>query len=201
MASPEWFTQGGRAPAVLLEPLPRPVSRAHAISPEGSIRLPRSAERRQTITYVKLLDSVRPDASGGFRFEGRTLRPGATLDRAKLPNPAVLLECAGNSGPGTGHNRREYLYVLWRYDRSMHDWRDIAQARSVDREWMLALGPAAMRALDPRAAGRAAMDYGGIADRVFSLLEAELSEAPVEASRAVLALLGKRIDARLALAS
>jgi len=69
------------------------------------LHIPRTATRRGSLDWSKVLSRVRPHVRGGFGtgfdFEGRFLRPGATLDEAEVflpeldPGFAILLECAG----------------------------------------------------------------------------------------------------------
>jgi|ERR1051325_678778 hypothetical protein len=152
----------------------KPPGVARAICVPGEIRLPRSASvRRSDYTFLKLLDRV-GEHTGGSAFEGRILRPGATFREKDLPDPAVLLECAGTEGRrrekgGTAECR----YIIWRWDKIMREWCDLAQASSEHGEWAYALQGVARRALNPEEAVRV-FDCARSVDRVLSFLETEL---------------------------
>jgi hypothetical protein len=117
------------------------------VSDAQRVRLPLTSTRRSAIKYLKLLESVAPSARSGFDFRGRWLRPGAEIDEREIPDPAILLEGAGSDGSG----RRDSLslYLLWRYDRRTHEWRECARSWGSSCEWVGELGPIAERLLRP----------------------------------------------------
>jgi hypothetical protein len=158
-------------------------------------RLPHSATRRSAVTYIKLVNSVRPDPVwGGYSFEGRILRPGCTLPRDELPDGSLLLECAGAEKGGRGHNRSPDLYILWRLDRDT--WREVARAASVGRDWTLDLGPIARRELQPPKPFL--VDPEASAARVIAALDHELEPLRREAQVLVVRAVYDRFAARMA---
>lgn len=193
----------------------KPVPR-RALAPEGTVRLPRSASRRHAVAWLKLLASVNARAPGGFAFEGRILRPGGELAIAEIPEPAVLLECAGNEG-GLGHNRGECLYILWQYwpgapimpglsaDKAelssangQGEWHEAARAQSVDAEWARDLAPIAARLLTARKAMGVALSAAAVAERALEVLEAGLAELSREDRVQALGIVHDRLAARVA---
>lgn len=130
------------------------------------VRLPRSAERRDAVTYARLIESVGLDSVwGGWWFEGPLWRPGGVIAESELGS-GLLLECAGPQPGGWGHHRAEFLYILWRWDPGAGAWGELARVSAVNHDWTLDLGPIAQRALrppqpipvDPRATARRVMD-------------------------------------------
>jgi len=118
------------------------------------IRLPQSSTRLDLPhAYVKLLEDIIPQPFGVCRFEGRIYRPGAVVDVASLPRPAVAIECAGpvgvyrRTGPG---RHRDYRYILWVFDFCSIEWRQVAQTQAKDTSWTAAIREPAWRALHPR---------------------------------------------------
>jgi hypothetical protein len=159
------------------------------------VKLPSTAVRNAPGTWLKLLSRVDPHATGGFGFEGKILRPAASVTLFDLPDPALLLECAGTMGKGWGHRRMEHLYVLWRYDRDRQTWRALAQTYAVNGDWALELRPRALRELAP--AIPAALDPGAVAQRVLAVLDVEIDRADERATEAVYAVLHDRLAARV----
>lgn len=142
------------------------------------IRLPRTAERRNQISYIQMLERVTPDTVwGGWRFEGQLLQPGATVPADSLPRDALLIECAGTVPGGSGHRRAPTVYILWRLEGDA--WREVARAASVGRDWTLDLGPIARRELEP--ARPVLVDPEGAAGRVMAALNLELEPLNAEA--------------------
>jgi len=154
----------------------KPPAVARAICVPGQIRLPRSATERRSsdFTFLKLLDRV-TEHPGGSAFEGRILRPGDTFPENELPDPAVLLECAGTEGRrrekgGTAECR----YIVWRWDKRMREWFDLAQASSEHGEWVLALQGVARRALHPEEEAVKTFDCQESVDRILSFAQSEM---------------------------
>lgn len=160
---------------------------------EHSVRLPHSATRRGGVTYARLLEAVMPDRTwGGWKFEGRVLRPGALVPLIEIEERGLLLECAGAGLGGRGHVRAPVLYVLWRYDTATGNWREVARAASVNHDWTIDLGPIARRELAPDRP--ILMDPMASAARVVEVLERELE--PLEFKARVLVV--RAVEDRLA---
>jgi len=158
------------------------------------VRLPRSATRRGGVTYARMLESVVPDRVwGGWRFEGRVLGPGALVPLIEIPEPGLLLECAGVEPGGRGHVRAPTLYILWRYDTRPGYWSELARAATVNRDWTLDLGPIAQRELEP--ARPILIDLAAVTRRVVELLDRELE--PLEFKLRVLVV--RAVEDRLAM--
>jgi len=141
----------------------------------AQIRIPRSATRRNAITYAKLLYWVNEPALTGYDFEGMLLRPGQALEESALwpgedwPRMPVLLECAGNEMPGWGHRRTPVTYILWRYEGG--EWRELARTSAIGIEWCLILGPVARRAVVGEIPARSARECAEIADQIYRAIE------------------------------
>jgi hypothetical protein len=157
----------------------------------ATIHIPRTATRRGSLEWSKVLTRVRPNAESGFDFEGRFLRSGAMVDEDHLflagrdPDFAIVLECAGPDRfnaefPSTGRARFPTLFILWRCDRASSAWRELARASSFDSTWTLDLGPIAIRALQGDSPP-APPDAVASSDRIRWLIESELDvlEGPV----------------------
>ena len=166
------------------------------------ITLPRSAARRNSIAYLKLLRAVEMDTVwGGFCFEGLLLRPGETVPVDDLcpgpgwPEVPLLLECAGPGGTGWGHRRRPTLYILWRYDPAAGEFREVARMASQNRDWTLDLGPIARRLLRPP--GPVLIDPEGLSRRLIAALDREMEPLDREAQRIVLLAFYDRVASRV----
>jgi hypothetical protein len=154
--------------------------------PTRNVRIPRTASLRGAIAYSKLLRTVEPDAVwGGWRFDGMLLRPGSLIPEADLwpaagyPQIPLLLECAGPE-----RHRREYLYILWRYDPGSGEFREVARTASENRDWTLDLGPITKRVIDPPRP--VAVDPEAVCRRLCTLLDDELGPLNRDARRVVL---------------
>jgi hypothetical protein len=156
------------------------------------IRIPRTATRRQSGDYCKILSRVKRGAVNGFGFEGALVRPGARIEEADLfanHRSAILLEHAGldrSSEPerrpdGYGRAAWPNLYILWRHDRQV--WRELARATSFDWSWTLDLGPIARRAL---ADERPPVVPEAVAERIAKVLDGELDAVEGQALAFVL---------------
>lgn len=168
-ASPAWLHEEQQANFTVDK---KPPGVARALTAPGEIRLPRSTMRRTSGGWIKLLTAVTL-AAGGFAFEGRLLRSGDTIPADDLPQPAVLLECAGTEGRGRGHCRGDTRYLVWKWDGRAKDWQELAQASSVGDEWAAALREVARRALQPEDA-MTPIDCVASAERILSFVESEL---------------------------
>lgn len=155
------------------------------------VKLPRSALNRNCVTHIKLLDHVDEYAHYAFGFEGRFLRPGSSVPLAQLPDPCVLLECAGSLGRGKGS-----LRIIWRLDRARGEWIEVARAVSTDWSWSLALRPIALSELRGGVAAPAA-DVPAIAGRVVALLDLELHRIAPGDRGAVLSAIDPEIAGRI----
>lgn len=158
---------------------------------------PRSAIRRGALTWLKLLRSARRAGPFGvWDLSGDLLKPGALIDSHSLPEPAILLECAGSVGGGRGHRRAPFLYVLWQFDRATGEWRELARVASVDADWTRDLGPIAARALSPPRP--LLVDPGAVAHRLMLSLEEELEPFDQAVQRVILLRVYDELAARAA---
>jgi hypothetical protein len=162
------------------------------------VKLPRSALRRGALTWSKLLDHVDADARNGFGFQGRILRPGALVALEELPEPAVLVECAGSDGSGHGHRRSATTYILWQFDRARGEWRELARAASVGREWASDLRSIALRALGHEPAPFIPPTTQETIARVLALVEGELRGVRAETVLDLMGALHDRLAAHAA---
>jgi len=143
------------------------------------VRIPSSAPRRTALKYAKLLRRVRSVSRCGLDWEGTFIHPGALVEETDLrpspdwPEHPCLLECAGISKAGRGHNRSELLYSLWQYDHDRHDWMELGRASSQTWTWAADLAPLAKRAM-----GERAVDLGDIVYRIHIFLAAEMDRVP-----------------------
>lgn len=158
------------------------------------IKLPSTARKRGE-GHIRVIESVALYADVP-RLEGRILRPGASVPRATLPNPCVLVECAGPDGPGNVRPR-PYLWILWKLDEERQDWREIARAAAPDRSWLEVIAPAAARALEmPELSYPCEIDE--IAGRVVKSLDWELARLPLKWRPILMARLETQVNARIA---
>jgi hypothetical protein len=114
---------------------------------EAIVKFPSSAGRGEQLTYVRVLDRAFLDHQAmGWRLDGPLYRPGARVARNLLPSPLIAVEAAGRSRVGWGHNRSEYLYILWQWDDA-ETWHELVRASSTNWDWQWILGPVAERLL------------------------------------------------------
>jgi hypothetical protein len=119
--------------------------------PPKRIQLPRNSTRVQRqYVYIKIIESIKPEAWGAVAFDGKILAPGAVVDLDPLPRPLVVIECIGPLGIHQRGKHRDYGYILWRYDFSLFEWQEIARAQAKDWSWTVAMKEPALRALHPR---------------------------------------------------
>lgn len=170
----------------------------------GAIRLPRSASRSERDTFVKLLSFVDPEAQHGFGFEGKLLRPGASLSPAELrpadhfPEIPIVLEYL--PGPAHGRKRRDQVYILWRLDWDTHEWREIARAVSESWHWASELRPIAVRALKEARSRHdlvALPDLHAIERRIAHFLDSELKPLDASDRVRVIAMLHDQLASKL----
>ena len=180
--------------------MPGIVSREIAGGVARLVRLPCSANSRRTAglpVYVKVLVRVCRDRIwGGWSFEGATHRPASILPEENLADPGLALECCGPLPGGRGHNRAPTLYILWKYDRATGEWREIARAASVERDWTLDLGPIASRELKPPRP--VLVDTEASARRIMEAVERELEPLEFRAQGLVIRALQDRLAAGMA---
>ena len=161
------------------------------------IRLPRTGGRSTGGTsFAKLLTYVDPEASTGFGFEGKILRPGTTVTETELwpdgypPTPVLLEYAPPLPGHGRGHNRGDQLYILWKFDREKNEWVELGRARSVSWEWAIDLRPLAVRALaEARSVVAVLPNLVGIAARISGFLDGELKPLEVPDRQKVLSVI------------
>ncbi len=166
------------------------------------VRIPNTCSKRSSACYAKLLRSVRRIATSGFDFEGTLLKPGITIEEAALwpapdyPETPVLLECAGSTGTGWGHNRSPWLFVLWQYDHSAGEFVEIARSLCAAGEWIQDLAELA-RSLIEAPRKPIAPNVAEISRRIAWALEIELERLDDRARGAVLANVYNLFAARL----
>lgn len=162
------------------------------------VRIPRSACRRHSPSYAKLLRRVAPEPRTGFDFEGPFLCTGQMIPESALwpspqfPKVPVLLEYAGNDGAAWGHRRAPAMYVLWRYQAGQ--WGEVARASAYTDEWCFVLGPVAAQLVGGQFP---AAEASGLAERIQRFLDAELGGAPRAERWKALAIVHDQLAARL----
>jgi hypothetical protein len=139
---------------------------------------------------------VRQDHTwGGWAFEGDLVRPGSVVELDGLPEPAVVLECAGTDGAGQGHRRSGVVYVLWRLDRQAGEFRELARVVCENRDWTVDLGPIARRELAP--SQPVLVDPKRVCERICGVLDEEMDRLHRDAQRILLLALYDRLAARV----
>jgi len=149
---------------------------------------------------------VDAEAECGFGFEGRLMRPGITVTDAELrptaeyPETPVLLEYAQVAAQAhRGHNRRESLYVLWRFDAEGNRWHELGRAYAQSWECALELRAIAVRALRPRV--DVMPDLTAIEARIRAALAGELAQIEPGYRGQVLAIIHDQLAAGMGAAS
>lgn len=111
------------------------------------MRVPRSSTSRKEKTYATLVHQVRESAPF---FDGKLLACGKAIDGSELwpddtwPIVPLLIEHAGADysadlkyrDSGFGWKIRSRIYVLWRYEREFHTWKEMARISTVDNDWV-----------------------------------------------------------------
>lgn len=174
----------------------------------GGVRIPRTSPRSCRESYAKILTHVDPDAPHAFGFEGKIVRPGMVVTDAQLwpderaPRIPIVLECASVPGQGKrGHNRREWLYILWRYSVDCGDWSEVGRSYSVAWEWACELRPLAVRALrESQPAVEVTINLAEVDRRIAALIDGELRGLEVIHQHQVLGILHHHLAVRLAAA-
>ncbi len=144
----------------------------------GQVRLPATSCRKGSIRFLKLLSRVAPVPWNAFEFQGWFLRPGGMIDIRELPEPAILLEGAGNVRVGPRARDWKASYLLWRFDRERGEWEEVARALGSSTEWTLDLAPIARRLLSPV---EVVPNVDEIAERLRKMIDAEFE--PLEAKQ------------------
>jgi hypothetical protein len=180
---------------------------AHVLDPAASVskfqtKLPRTSNS-QGLSYAILIHRICPQRSMGDVFEGRRLRPGATLPETELwptadhPETPLLLEYVGSDRSGSGHRRSQHLYILWQYRKDLREWIELARTRAEALEWVEVLKTAAMRHVSAASTIPARSGAASATSRVLTVLEYELETLAVEDRRNLLGLLYEQFTARL----
>jgi len=166
------------------------------------VRLPRSAETRLDLTFAILIRRVYPQRVMGDAFDGKRLRPGATINESDLwptpewPERPLVVEYAGSDRSGHGHRRSAHNYFLWSYNPGAPGWAEIARASAVGIEWVEILKPVALRYLT--AANPANVTIATDAtSRVLCLLESELEPLEAADRQTLLGLLWEQVLGRM----
>jgi hypothetical protein len=127
--------------------------------PDVLVRLPRTATRSKAPSYATLLEKVDPHATSPHDFYGKYMRPGATVEERELwptenyPAIPVLLEECQIVFTGRGHNRNPMEYLLWIYQVSKSEWRQVAHVSAHHpEEWISSLLPVLLRLVKPAVA-------------------------------------------------
>lgn len=169
---------------------------------QRQVKLPRSAESRQDLTFALLIRRVFSQRTMGDAFEGKQFRPGATINESDLwPEPGysespLLLEYAGSDRSGHGHRRSRQRYFLWSYDPVAPGWAEIARAAAVGIEWVEILKPVALRYLTAANPANVTVATDAVS-RVLCLLESELEPLEAEARRDLLTLLWEQVQGKM----
>jgi hypothetical protein len=144
---------------------------------------------------------VHPERVLASAFEGVLLKPGSRIDHAELwpddryPATPVLLEFAGSDHSGSGHNRSNQIYVLWRFEPE-RGWVEIARTLCVGAEWIPLLLPIAQRELGGPA--RVDSDLAAkVADVFLCRLDDELKELGAGDRGLVLNFVFEQVSARM----
>lgn len=166
------------------------------------MKLPSTSENRRDRGFLRLLTFVDPAAPAGLQFDGQLLSPGSEFDPAALPRPAVLLECAGSTriSPERSRYAFAHLWVLWRFDFEILEWKEIVRATSRDSSYTLDFAPIAYRHLyvapEPPEERAAA-----VSERLREILSAELAQVARDARCHVLAALDLYLSSEIVRAS
>jgi hypothetical protein len=165
------------------------------------VALPRSSTRLQLPeVYCKLVGDVIPNGPfGTCRFDGKILKPGAAIEVEKLPRPAVVIECAGQQGIWQRGKKRDYLYILWRFDFSRGEWQELARALARDASWTAVLKQAVWQALHPRPELVDIIERSrSVADELVDEIDKRLRSEMPEVRATALHLVYERVSGRIA---
>jgi hypothetical protein len=135
-------------------------------------------------------------------FEGLLFKPGALVEDAALwpdaryPAKPVLLEFAGSDHTGSGHNRSNQIYILWRYEPEYGIWVEIVRALSKSADWIVNLLPIALAELGGTAAPNPDLAWA-VAGRLLVQVDSELAGLGVADRGLVLNLISEQVAARM----
>jgi hypothetical protein len=160
--------------------------------------IPRSNPGRRERTYAQLILSVHRTRL--MPFDGTFFRTGAQVDEEALhPTPGypelpLVIEFAGSTGTGRGHNRSPDVHVLWQY--SAGAWNELARVTSQGPEWIPHMLPIVEQLLVALPANQieAAAEAS---ERVLCFLDEELERLTDEGRERAMSFLYDRFSARL----
>lgn len=121
---------------------------------------------------------------------------------SKVP---VLLECAGPlSGKAErGHRRQQQdnLFILWKFDPVINEWRELGRSHSDSWTWAIDLRPLAIRALEESRGHQVEVSEGfdDAINRIRAWLKDELSKLPEPDRGRAIAILHDELAASYAL--
>jgi hypothetical protein len=160
---------------------------------KGSIGLPNSCPLNKQ-TFVRILTAVSPESWNGAGFDGSLHKPGAQVAVEVVRAHPVVLECAG---PSSG-DKRDWLWILWRFDAEAKEWRELARALAHDWYWAVILRGPAIRALEPRRESADPRDRTGtVLEELLRDIDAVLARELPGVRNLVLCALHDRVCARL----
>lgn len=95
--------------------------------------------------------------------------------------------------------QRETLWILWRYDWKVRDWREIARALATDWTWALVLRGPALRALHQVALTTVDANQRGreVSDELIERIDAALATEPAAVRALVLTTIYDRVAGRI----
>jgi hypothetical protein len=164
------------------------------------VQLPRSSSRLGVPhVYVKLVERIRMHPWGPV-YDGKIYRPGAVLESAAIPRPAVAIECAGPVGVWQRGKHRPLEYIVWRYDFAAGEWLDLARAQALGVSWASMVHEAIYLALHPRADLLDIIARSrSLADQVIAEMNGRLADEMDEVRRTALYAIYERIAGELAI--
>lgn len=170
------------------------------LAPTKRVRLPRSSTRQQNPydLYCKVLTDIIPEPFGAALFAGKIYKPGAVVELAALPDPAVVIECAGQIGAWQRGKRRDFQYILWTYDRQLDEWHELARAQAKDKTWTAGIREPAWLALHPRPELVDVIQRTrDITDEILELIDKRLRSELVEVRANALYTIYERVAGRI----
>jgi len=179
--------------------MPSPAQAAVSPAAPKRIALPRSSTRlQQNVAYIKIVTRIRTESWGGVAFDGTLYTPGRVVDLESLPRPLIAIECAGPIGAWRRGKRRETLYILWRFDVALQEWREIARAQAEDWRWSVALRDAAHQALHPRPELVDVIKQSReLADEILGLIDNRLRDAAPDVKTSALHAVYEEVAGRI----
>jgi hypothetical protein len=163
------------------------------------IQLPCTSDRPQRgMTFCKLLTSVDPSGQYALGFQGKLCKPGTWLNESDLPEHPVVLECAGAVGERHYARRRETVWILWTWNRSLSKWFEIARAPSLNWDWALVLRGPAWGALHPDPGPENPERTAELADQIVNKIDRELQDLQIDVRKSVLSVVRQRLAGEIA---